>query len=87
MRHIEIVICANCGEKFEARSKSAKYCSHYCANHVYHVRTYKKKKRGESGRVVCPHNSHVKCHIHMCDSCVWNPEVAQRRIDKIMGGA
>lgn len=83
MRHIEIVTCANCGEKFEARSKSAKYCSHSCANHAYHLRRGKKKRKTEYGG--CPHNVNVKCRVHMCDSCGWNPEVAQRRLDNLLG--
>lgn len=79
MRHIETVICENCGKEFEARAKNAKYCCRRCAN-----------QRGNAKRVAprpfqCPHNREVHCSVKKCAACGWNPEVAQRRMDKFLG--
>lgn len=85
MRHIEIVTCECCGEKFETRAKNAKYCSHYCANQRYYERRVKKKKENKEPR--CPNNRWVVCDNQCnCANCGWNPEVAQQRMDKVLGG-
>lgn len=35
---------------------------------------------------VCPNNSRVDCSKRACDSCGWNPKVAEERLEKIMRG-
>lgn len=78
MRHIEIVTCDYCGTKFEARAKTAKYCSHHCANSRYMDRRRKKKKEEEPTR--CHYNQWVSCDKRCnCEACGWNPKVAEER--------
>lgn len=79
MRHIKTVICENCGNEFESRACNAKYCSRRCANQ----RHEENRKAPRTFR--CPHNREVTCEKRQCDSCGWNPDVAQRRMDKLMG--
>lgn len=75
MRHVERFVCNNCGTEFWTRRKSAKYCSHFCAN---------QKTSGEKMNYErCPHNEAVCCYIHKCRSCGWNPRVAQERTDRL----
>ena len=33
----------------------------------------------------CPYNNALECSVKNCTRCGWNPEVAQRRLDKILG--
>lgn len=35
---------------------------------------------------VCHHNTAVQCEYPNCDSCGWNPEVAEARLTNIMRG-
>lgn len=33
---------------------------------------------------ICPHNYEVDCEKSQCDRCGWNPEVAEKRVQKVM---
>ena len=81
MRHIEIVKCATCGKEVEGRIHNAKYCSKRCAN----LRANARKSRTNTFQ--CPHNHEVTCTVQKCRACGWNPDVAQRRMEKLMGRA
>lgn len=84
MKHGEIVTCENCGVKFEARSSNAKYCSYRCSGQKYYERKLKKQKEHKSKE--CPNNRWVVCDNQCnCAHCGWNPEVAQRRSEKLFG--
>ena len=78
MRHIETVICENCGKEFEARAKNAKYCCRRCANQRNNAR------RGEE-TFQCPHNQYVTCSQKACGACGWNPRVAKERMARFLG--
>jgi hypothetical protein len=32
----------------------------------------------------CPHNNALECGVKNCKRCGWNPEVAKKRMDKIL---
>ncbi len=79
MRHIEKHTCIHCGIEFWSRLKDAKYCSRRCAAQTNN------QKRAEARRTFqCPHNPGVECNHKTCGSCGWNPNVAQRRLDKFL---
>lgn len=79
MRHIEIVTCEHCGKVFEARAKNAKYCSRRCANQKGNAKRVRKEP------LRCPHNQEVYCEKPQCDSCGWNPVVAEERLARLCG--
>lgn len=81
MRRIKTVICENCGKEFESRVYNAKHCCRRCANQRH------KANRQAPRTFQCPHNHEVTCEKRQCDCCGWNPDVAQRRMDKLMGRA
>ena len=84
MRELVTLTCDYCGLKFESTIKTAKYCSQNCANLKYMERKRRKKK--EKGIPLCRHNQWVVCeHQCSCGNCGWNPKVAQRRMDKLVG--
>jgi hypothetical protein len=35
--------------------------------------------------MICPHNREVICDKQKCESCGWNPPVAEQRIKAIVG--
>ena len=80
MRHIETFTCVNCGVKFESRIKDAKFCSKQCSNQ-------RGAKIRSNSLSQCPNNRWVVCDTQKCDceTCGWNPEVSQRRMDKLLG--
>lgn len=38
------------------------------------------------GRWICPHNRGVSCENRDCCRCGWNPEVAEKRTERILAG-
>lgn len=81
MRPTYVKSCENCGKQFESTSFHARYCSCHCSNKARAGRRRELKKEQ-----MCPHNNYVTCNNHECGSCGWNPEVAQKRMDKVLGG-
>ena len=33
--------------------------------------------------IICPHNEEVDCDTQNCESCGWNPKVAEARVKKV----
>ena len=36
-------------------------------------------------KFVCPYNGMIDCYVKTCKSCGWNPEVAEKRLEKLRG--
>lgn len=77
MGHRELT-CAYCGAKIIDRSKNQtkKFCSDYCAQAQY------RRDHGVGVRIKTPsciHNKEVRCFLHKCSTCGWNPEVELKR--------
>lgn len=76
--------CANCGSSFESTFKGAKFCGRSCSSQ--YTRKHIKEKSEMKTRVIqCPNNEGVSCYADYCWKCGWNPAVAQRRLDKLLG--
>ena len=70
--------CIVCGAKAIDRSPAQNriYCSDQC--NLVHFR----RSRGIGIGIKtasCTYNKEIKCEIHKCSTCGWNPEVAQKR--------
>lgn len=48
---------------------------------------YIKVEKQDKGPYQCPHNEACVCQKKDCYHCGWNPTVAQRRLEKILGKA
>lgn len=35
------------------------------------------------GKIICPYNRECRCTVLECEKCGWNPEVAERRLEKL----
>lgn len=71
--------CLNCGAKGIDRSttKTRKFCDIHCSQ-SYNYR----KKLGKLYDVPshsCIYNREVRCYLHKCGVCGWNPKVEQKR--------
>lgn len=78
-------ICANCGASFESHYKDAKFCSRTCSSQCAHSQRYRKDREMTSKVIQCPYNEGVSCYADHCWKCGWNPAVAQRRLNKLLG--
>lgn len=87
MRHIETVTCEGCGKVFTSSIKNARFCGRACANRNYETKKYKGRAKVDKSKYPrCPNNKWVACHDQTnCANCGWNPAVAQRRKDKLLG--
>ena len=71
--------CLNCGIKTldMSRTKNKKFCGYNCTQRYYY-----KRKRGKLNDIAilpCIYNTEVRCSVHMCGTCGWNPKVEQKR--------
>lgn len=82
MRPTYVKSCENCGKQFETNYEHTRFCGYPCA---YQARLRRIKEARDGSK--CPYNEALICLDKKCEACGWNPEVAQRRIDEIMGGA
>ena len=72
------IICAECGKKAidMSSTQTRKYCSEECATLAW------RKSRGYVYTELkhhCTYNKEVRCRVHACSKCGWNPEVEQKR--------
>lgn len=76
-------VCQQCGKVKQVGrpSRIGKFCSHACADASR--RTLPGK--GEPVRYDCKYNEGCQCSSQDCDSCGWNPVVAQARLLKFLG--
>lgn len=70
--------CKCCGNEFTAKSEYRKYCNAECYEKYYRI-----KKEPLPAGALCRFNKGVVCEKCSCESCGWNPEVAEKRNDKI----
>lgn len=71
--------CLYCGAKGIDRSttKSRKFCDIHCSQSYHH-----KKKQGKLEIAPihpCIYNRQIRCDLHKCGVCGWNPKVEQKR--------
>lgn len=81
MRPTYVKACEYCGKQFETNYSCTRFCGYPCLQQAKKHRI--KEARGASQ---CPHNNYLICLDKKCDTCGWNPEVAQQRMEKILGG-
>ena len=74
------MVCEVCGTEFLQTRPDKKYCTRRCTmiarNRAARERA---RKNAEVVGVECPYNVAVQCHERKCNSCGWNPVVAQKR--------
>lgn len=75
-------ICLNCGSEFDS-DRDKKFCNARC-NKTYWMRQKRAKDRGEAPGE-CILNEGVECYDHKCRNCGWNPKVARKRLEAIVG--
>lgn len=79
----ELRKCKWCGSLFRPTRATHECCSKNCsANAYYHEQIAAEKPIPKE--LICPYNVAVICKSHGCDTCGWNPKVAQERLDKIV---
>lgn len=77
--------CTNCGKYSEDKSdnRSQRFCCKECSD------AYWRRKRGvglaKEDRKLCKHNEGVECYDYKCRNCGWNPKVARKRLEAIVG--
>lgn len=81
MRPTYVKSCENCGKQFESNYEHKRYCGYFC-----YCQAKRRRTKEARDNCHCPHNTEVICLDKKCDTCGWNPEVAQNRMEKIMGG-
>ena len=76
-----VIRCAWCGTLFPGRN-NAKYCNTDC----YHMaRAFGGSTAARPEPDVCRFTEGVDCSQQtMCDQCGWNPEVAEKRLVRIL---
>lgn len=94
-------ICPNCGRKFTAKDNHQTCCSRECANEYRNLTPIEKSEaittvemydadqewvQEKDGKYKCPYNYACSCYNRYCDTCGWNPKVAEKR-KKAMGCA
>lgn len=73
--------CVVCGKKFwvkDGNPYKQVYCSEECR--VKFTKNRIRKWR-QARKVRCPYGEY-QCEVAKCNACGWNPEVAQRRLEK-----
>lgn len=75
-------ICEVCGTEFLQNRPDKKYCTRRCTmiarNRAARDRA---KTKVKAVGVDCPYNEAVQCDKRRCESCGWNPVVAQKRME------
>lgn len=79
--------CPYCGKLYKTTDVRQIYCSRECG---YVGRTINKGNRGDDfewtksdGKWDCIYQEGVGCHTRTCETCGWNPKVAEERLKKI----
>lgn len=75
--------CAHCGKvvKVKCKFQVQRFCNKSCAV------SYRNKLRlGPKGESCIYEPVGVICERQVCSKCGWNPEVAQARLERIIGG-
>ena len=80
MKPTYVKSCENCGKQFETNYEHTRYCGYFC-----YCQAKRRRTKEARDNCHCPHNTEVICLDKKCEACGWNPEVAQRRLDKILG--
>ena len=82
MEKNEIATCPQCGTKFPKTRIDKIYCSKKCRA-ILKNREMRAAKKEESVELLtgCPYNEALECTKRQCDSCGWNPVVAERRLN------
>jgi hypothetical protein len=70
--------CIYCGAKGidNSRTKTKKFCDCNCQQAYY------RRQHGVGVGIkapACIHNREVRCFVHMCGTCGWNPKVEKKR--------
>ena len=71
--------CLNCGAKGidMSRTKTKMFCSDNCTQRYYYKR--KRGKLNDIAIIPCIYNTEVRCNVHKCGICGWNPKVEKKR--------
>ena len=78
--------CVYCGTVFPGR-KNAKYCNVDCYRRKQAEEVAAKPRLSQQTLQMdsCQFNEGVSCFpVGDCDKCGWNPDVAQKRFDRIL---
>ena len=74
-------ICELCGAAFVITRPEKRFCSRRCATVAANRRKIARKKE-EIAKLGtdCKYNGALLCKDRKCDTCGWNPKVANRRL-------
>ena len=77
--------CVICGAKIiDTTSNQIKiYCSRKCARKGRYIN---QKRIEENTDPSCVYNIAIRCTVHRCGVCGWNPKVAEKRLEAIAHG-
>ena len=81
-----VYVCEVCGAEFQDDTlRYRRFCSKNCSNKA-HVQRYRDREYNKPPEEVpCHYNETVFCtNTKLCNSCGWNPEVAEARREKIL---
>lgn len=73
-----IFTCLFCGKSGETNRREQKYCGTACRQ-----RYRRNVRRPQLEFTPCPYNAGVDCRGDNCFKCGWNPEVEQKRREKM----
>ena len=72
----EIMVCEVCGTEFLKTRPDRKYCTRKCTKAASNRAA---RDRAKEKVEDCLYNVAIQCNERKCNSCGWNPVVAQRR--------
>lgn len=81
--------CPNCKEIFRAKDRKQVCCSRACSNQYAGVKAQMRLSTEpieeiDGDEYACKYNPRgCTCYERNCDSCGWNPKVAQERLEQI----
>ena len=80
-------VCVVCGAEFEMTRPHKTHCSRRCTMIERNRKARAKAKaKAKLVGVYCLYNEDIICYERKCDSCGWNPVVAQRRKEAMGNG-
>ena len=78
---MKMITCKLCGKEFNYYRERTKFCSRDCYNK--HREMLVAQGINAYQQSICRHNVGVACEEQNCDTCGWNPAVAQKRMERI----
>lgn len=74
-------ICPHCGKAFQPWNAKHRFCSREC----YRQHTQEQGEPPIPEEFRCPYNDRRACQERRCGVCGWNPVVARRRTERLLG--